>query len=1266
MAVILSVSTSSADDPDIYSFAMAPQGERFSVIGKIGVFILIDNLSFERVQFPTIPKQHVRLEAAALSSESQWLALGASDGSVLLYEVSKLWDARKKSWEKPPNFILNEHQDEIWAIAFSPDGERIASGGADGKLKLSYITTSTPRRQTSIFLTSESRSAVKVITFSPDGKALAVGRMDGTVALWDIETRHVIKRYEGHNWEVTALAFSPNSNILASGTAFSELVLWDVSRYNELTSLEGHDGNIGAINTLAFSSDGTVLASGGADNQVLLWSTESGGKLKEFQSKNSVLSVVFTADGRKLVVGDTVGTVKHMSTGMYLANPLSKSSSNPITVAKEQQKVVRERADTSQSASQVKPNNIEKKKESKIITFDESDETPPRITILRAKAVEGKEDTAVISGTVKDEMNDIRSVKINGIPIQLSSTNSFRETLPLEEGTTIFTIVAVDEADNSASEDIRLYRKLEPPKIEVISPQLDANNYAEIQQDQVEIRVKVTDDSEIAEVKCNSRPMRYRSSVNGSAIYSLSFLYYQPGPVTFIITAKDTKGTAEARRKITISSVTDKTPPIIEILEKERQVEAHRTEAYISGRIRDTESGIHSVKIGNAEVFLDSKGGFQHRVSLKEGNNTFTIIATDMDKNDVGETVTIYRKRTAPQITVVNPTLNLNNSAKISGDSFTVTVEVTDESQIEVRINGMKVSAAVDGKTFSTTLDRSNVPETVTIVATDAAGKSSSKSFAVDFQEPQQSVEKTTPVGKLDEPTILTDTFDPPKANQPRTSTASNQKEEDDPKITFDDPDLDLGRNHETRETSFLLRTYIIDASEIQVRVERKVRGRYEHIKDVPREEQRIYAVNLPLRQGLNEFRIIAEDEWSNIESKMFTIVKHQIDNVGPTIQIFRVGDQRTYSVGTSIAAGTSIAVKQRDVRIQGRVIDASGIESVRITGVPITVDEDGYFEKDIPLNYGPNSITVYATDTQRYSSEFSLTITRWYDRTGKDFALLFATDKYVGKKDEDGNWKDLTGAIKDAEAVAKKLRENYGFETRIFENLPKVELTKKLFEYRKDFEGIKYAPDSQLLLFFSGHGYFHDPDPEDDEEGEGYLITADTYSFVEDPWMNTALKHEELRKVIDGIACQHILVLLDTCFSGTFDPTYEKPRFPLFKGPIDGNQLEQIKKALEVKARWCLTAAGAEFVLDGNNGQYSPFALAFLNALETKGGDDSLLTLEEVWERVEESKNNPVYDKAIKQLKEKEGKDLQRPEPRRGQFGESDPESDFLFFPVK
>ncbi len=1075
--MMLSIPAYSVDDPRVYSFTMAPQGDRFSVIGKLGKFILIDNSTFERAEFTTYPKQHVRFESAALSSKNQWLALGASDGSVLLYEVSKLWDVRETSWAKLPRLLLNEHNDEIWAVAFSPNGEKLASGGVDGTLKLSYITTSVSKRKSSILLEDESHSAIKVITFSPDGRILAVGRMDGTIAIWDVETRRVRNRYWNDSAEVTTLAFSPNNKILAFGTALSELMIWDVSRYKKLTSLEGHEGSIGAINALAFSPRGEVLASGGADRKVLLWDTETGRKISELSAENSVLSVIFTRDGQKLIVGDTGGEIKRMNVEI----PRSKQRLNliPDVLSKEQQNapgttsqtetgskekkqplktppprlnlipdvLSKEQQNAPGTTSQTETGNKEKKQPLKTPPpLQITDKIPPTFLYPRyPKEIIPTQNTADIYVRVVDGESGVKNVKINAVEMLSNSENSFQHTVSLKEGINDFTMIATDNAGNTSNETIRIFRRLAPPKIEVINPQLDANNSAEIRRDEVEIKVKVTDDSQIAEVKCNNQEMVYRSAVDGGGIYSLTFIYHQRGRFHFIITARDTIGSIEAKQKITITALAGKTPPRIE---------------------------------------------------------------------------------------VINPRLK-NNTAIISGDSFRVTARVTDASGItEVKINGVK-AITEDGERFTANINRTPSLKTVTIRAKDKSEETSKLSFTVDFQSSNGKPDKST--------------------------------------------------------------------------------------------------------------------------------VRPRIDNVGPEIQIFGVGDQYIHSIGTSVT------VQQKDVHIRGKVSDASGIRSVAINSTAVTVDENGFFRENISLNYGKNSITIYATDRLNYISKFPFSITRWYDRGGKDFALLFATDTYTGEKDEDGNWEDLTGTIKDVEAVAKKLREDYGFETRIFKNLPKIELTKKLFEYRKNFDGAEYTPDSQLLLFFSGHGYFHDPDPTDDEKGEGYLITADTYSYKEDPWLNTALKYEELREVIDGIACRHILVLLDTSFSGTFDPAFKKSEsLSFFKGPVSGSQLEQVTTVLESKARWCLTAAGAEFVIGGNKYLYSPFVIAFLNALDSKGGNDSLLTLEEVWKKIEESKYNPAYDKVIKEEKELRRRDVLRPEPWRGEFGKSDPHSDFLFFPIK
>ena len=259
------------------------------------------------------------------------------------------------------------------------------------------------------------------------------------------------------------------------------------------------------------------------------------------------------------------------------------------------------------------------------------------------------------------------------------------------------------------------------------------------------------------------------------------------------------------------------------------------------------------------------------------------------------------------------------------------------------------------------------------------------------------------------------------------------------------------------------------------------------------------------------------------------------------------------------------------------------------------------------------------------------------------------------------GNWQNLGSPIEEAEEISESLRINYGFETEVFKDLTKRELLNTLYAYKDTFEGTEYAEDSQLLIFLSGHGYY------DQEQKAGYLITADTDVPSVDPTFESALSHRKLRDQIDLITCPRILVLLDTCYSGTFDPDFKPPDIEM-KDFLDGlSLLKQIQATLRLEARWCLTAAGVEKVASGKGTETgrSPFAEAFLNALNTNGGEDFVLKLDEVWQEIEGSKSNPIYETIIEQEKKK-GKDFDPPVPRKARFGKKSilPESDFLFFP--
>ena len=95
---------------------------------------------------------------------------------------------------------------------------------------------------------------VRAVAFSPDGSRLASGSDDQTVRLWDAATGQEVQQLEGHTDWVRAVAFSPDGSRLASGSGDQTVRLWDAATGQEVQKLEGHK-----IDTLSFMNDNKTL-----------------------------------------------------------------------------------------------------------------------------------------------------------------------------------------------------------------------------------------------------------------------------------------------------------------------------------------------------------------------------------------------------------------------------------------------------------------------------------------------------------------------------------------------------------------------------------------------------------------------------------------------------------------------------------------------------------------------------------------------------------------------------------------------------------------------------------------------------------------------------------------------------------------------------------------------------------------------------------------------------------------------------------------------
>jgi hypothetical protein len=221
-----------------------------------------------------------------------------------------------------------------------------------------------------------------------------------------------------------------------------------------------------------------------------------------------------------------------------------------------------------------------------------------------------------------------------------------------------------------------------------------------------------------------------------------------------------------------------------------------------------------------------------------------------------------------------------------------------------------------------------------------------------------------------------------------------------------------------------------------------------------------------------------------------------------------------------------------------------------------------------------------------------------------KDYAILFATDKYE-------DWDDLVNPVFDSHAIAQELENIYGYEVEIVENATNEDVILKLRDYAQK----NYKPQDQLMIFFAGHGQY------DEVAGEGFVVASN--SILNDPAKTSYISHNRLRNNINNIPCDHIFLVMDVCFGGTFDAELAGSR-GVYE---DTDQREYLVKKLSMKTRKFLTSGSKEYVSDGVIGQHSPFALRFIEALKSRGGEDNILILDEIRLYMERLKTTPRFD---------------------------------------
>jgi WD40 repeat protein len=164
-------------------------------------------------------------------------------------------------------FQLKGHDSDVWTIAFSPLGDRIATASDDGTVRIWDATTGAELTML------KGKGMQSTVAWSADGKYVAAGGQDLTVRVWEVASKKLVHVLEGHNFWVANVAFTPDgTRLLSIGANWNQdagegIRVWDMATGKRL--YEGIPGNR-AIG-LAACPDGRYAVTGGMDGAIRVW-----------------------------------------------------------------------------------------------------------------------------------------------------------------------------------------------------------------------------------------------------------------------------------------------------------------------------------------------------------------------------------------------------------------------------------------------------------------------------------------------------------------------------------------------------------------------------------------------------------------------------------------------------------------------------------------------------------------------------------------------------------------------------------------------------------------------------------------------------------------------------------------------------------------------------------------------------------------------------------------------------------------------------------
>ncbi|XP_060576398.1 periodic tryptophan protein 2 homolog [Ruditapes philippinarum] len=251
-----------------------------------GVFFLHEMPDFNLIHSLSISDKTIA--TVDFNKIGDWIAFGCSGlGQLLVWE-----------WQSE-TYVLKQqgHYNNMNCVVYSPDGQNLATGGDDGKVKVWNTSSGF------CFVTfTEHLGGITGVVFNQNGQVVLSSSLDGTVRAFDLNRYRNFRTFTSPRpAQFSCLTIDPSGDLVCAGAQDTfEIFVWSMQTGRLLEVLAGHEG---PVSSLSFSPTETLLASGSWDKSVKLWDIfDNKGAKETLEVSSDVLAVAFRPDGGELAV----------------------------------------------------------------------------------------------------------------------------------------------------------------------------------------------------------------------------------------------------------------------------------------------------------------------------------------------------------------------------------------------------------------------------------------------------------------------------------------------------------------------------------------------------------------------------------------------------------------------------------------------------------------------------------------------------------------------------------------------------------------------------------------------------------------------------------------------------------------------------------------------------------------------------------------------------------------------------------------------------